>query len=117
MIDNKTVSESWAEAIFVILILVGFFLALLLHSGILSYAVIIMGGFLAGRFFYKRRIAQPIFPFILIIIGFLIGFMLGGSLWANPFAVIILFIAATIGSYILHQKGYLEYFKTAGFIK
>ena len=111
------VSESWAETIFVVLILVGFFIALLLNSALLSYIVITLSGLLAGRFFYKRRTAQPIFPFILVIVGFLFGFMIGGSLQANPIIIAVLFTVTAVASYILHQKGYLEYFKTAGFIR
>ena len=108
--------EHWAETFFIVLVLIGFFIALLINSAVLSYIVIILAGLLAGRFFCKRRVTEPIFPFILIIIGFLLGFMLG-AVRANKTAIVLLFVAATVGSYLLHKKGYLEYFKTAGFIK
>ncbi|MBW2963682.1 hypothetical protein KY306_02820 [Candidatus Woesearchaeota archaeon] len=116
MAYDKIISESWAETFAIVLLLIGFFLALFLNSAVLAYFVIILAGLIAGRFFFQRRIAQPIFPFILIIVGFLLGFLLG-SIWANKTLLIVLFIASTVASYFLHKKGYLEYFKTAGFIK
>ena len=116
MTSGTFIFKNWAETFFIALVLIGFFIALLLDSAALSYLVIIMAGAIAGRFFFRRRVAQPIFPFILIIIGFLIGFMIG-AIRANKFAIIALFIAATVASYYLHKKGYFEYFKTAGFIR
>ncbi len=110
------ISESWAETFAVVLLLIGFFAALFLGSAVLSYLVITLSGLLAGRYFFQRRVAQPIFPFIMIIIGFLLGFMLG-AIWANKVLILFLFVAATFASYFLHKKGYLEYFKTAGFIR
>lgn len=116
MKPDLTISESWAEAFTVVLLLIGFFVALLLNSALLSYLVITLSGLLAGRFFFQRRIAQPIFPFIMIIIGFLLGFLLG-SLWANKIIVMLLFVVSALVSYYLHKMGYLDYFKTAGFIR
>ena len=116
MTSGTFIFKNWAETFFIALVLIGFFIALLLDSAALSYLVIVMAGVIAGRFFFRRRVAQPIFPFVLIIIGFLIGFMIG-AIRANKFAIIILFVGATIASYYLHQQGYLEYFKTAGFIR
>ena len=113
---SKTIYESWAEVFFVVLLIIGLLVSLLLNSAALSYIVIFLCGILAGRYFYLRRIAQPIFPFIIILIGFLLGFLLG-AIHASKLVIIVLFLISTVGSYYLHKKGYLEVFKTAGFIK
>ncbi|MCK4589324.1 MAG: hypothetical protein KAT77_02700 [Nanoarchaeota archaeon] len=116
MTSGTFILKNWAETFFIALVLIGFFIALLINSAALSYIVVVLAGVIAGRFFFKRRIAQPIFPFILIMIGFLLGFMIG-AIRANKFAIVVLFIIGTVGSYYLHKKGYFEYFKTAGFIR
>ena len=105
---GKIVLESWAETFFIILILVGFFVALLINSPILSYMVIILSGLLAGRFFYKRRFSEPIFPFILIIIGFLLGFMLIPRIWsttlpAMPFTFLITIFSLPLALKLWHR--------------
>lgn len=113
---GELIYESWAETFFIVLLLIGFFLALFLNSAVLAYLAITLAGFLAGRFVFRRRISEPIFPFLLIMVGFLLGFMLG-AVWANKFVIFILFIGAAVGSYYLHKEGYIEYFKTALFIR
>ena len=92
--------------------LVGFLVALLMGSALVSYFVIVLAGLLAGRFFYLRRITQPILPFILIIVGFLFGFTLG-AVWASRLLVLVFFLVSSFVSYYLPRQGDLCFFKTS----
>ena len=114
--NGRLILESWAEVAFVILILLGFFISLIIYSPFLNYLVIILSGFLAGRIFYEKKRTQPIFPYLLIMVGFLLGFMLG-AVRASKLAVIVLFLGTALVSYKLHQKGHISFFRSEGFIK
>ena len=113
---DQFVLENWAEVLTAILLLVGFFIALVITSPALNYLIIFLSGLLAGRMLYQKHKIQPIFPFILIIIGFLFGFMLG-AISANKSIVTILFIIAITVSYYAHKRGYIGFFKSESFIK
>ncbi len=108
--------ESWAETLAVVLVLVGFFISLLLKSAGLVYFVVILAGFLAGRVFYIKRYKEPVFPFILMIVGFLFGYVLG-SIWASRFWTTVLFVMGFGVSYFLHLKKILVIFKSEEYIK
>ena len=108
--------EHWAEVLAAILLLIGFFIALIFQSPVIHYITIFLAGVLCGRILYEKHKTQPIFPYILMIIGFLLGFMLG-AITANKFAITLIFLVACAGSYWAHKRGYLEIFKTEGFIR
>lgn len=108
--------ETWAETLAAVLILVGFFVSLLLTNAFLVYAVILLSGFLAGRVFYIKRFKEPVFPFILMIVGFLFGYVLG-SVWASRFWTVVFFVIGFAVSYFLHLKKILVIFKKEEFIK
>ncbi len=108
--------ESWLETLTVVLILVGFVVSLLLASAVLVYLVILLAGFLGGRLFYIKRFKEPIFPFILLILGFLFGYVLG-SFWTSRFWIIVFFIIGFAVSYFLHLRKILVIFKSRDFIK
>ena len=106
-----TVWKSWAEIFFVLLLLIGFFISIAMPNPWISYFVIILAGLLSGRWIYKKKGKQPLFPFFLIIVGFLFGYMLGAYPLArvNVKAIAILFIVSTIIGYYIHKKGYIKY--------
>ena len=108
--------EQWAEVLTVLFIVIGFILALLLRNAPLSYLSIILAGFLAGRIFYIKRYKEPILPFVLIIVGFLLGYLLGG-LWVSKTWVLIFFIVAFAVSYQLHVKKFFVIFKSEKFVR
>lgn len=109
-------AESWAESLALLFVIMGFILSVLLTNPTFSYITVALSGFIAGRIFYIKHYKEPIFPFILAIIGFLLGYLLGGF-WINRVAVLIFFIAATWLSYYLHTKKILVIFKSQGFVK
>lgn len=108
--------EQWAEAFSLLFLAVGFIIAILLQSPFFSYVSVFLAGFVAGRVYYIKKSKEPILPFVLIILGFLVGYLLG-SFWASRF-VTILFFAVGFGiSYYLHMKQILVIFKSEDFIK
>ena len=116
IIKDQTLLEHWAEVLATIILLVGFFIALIIQSPGLHYLVIFLGGLLCGRMLYDKHRTQPIFPFVLIVIGFFLGFMLG-AIAANKLVIMILFLLGLTISYQSHKRGYIGFFKTTGFIK
>ena len=112
----KRFNETWAETSTVVLLLVGFLLSILLFSATLSYLTVILAGLLSGRIFYLKRFKEPIFPFILMILGFLFGYLLGGF-WVSRWVVVIFFAIAFGVSHYLHTKKILVPFDGQGFIR
>ncbi|MBW2978115.1 hypothetical protein KY331_04685 [Candidatus Woesearchaeota archaeon] len=108
MVDIGTVLwKQWAEVFFIILLLIGFLIAVSIKSAAMNYVVIFLGGLMAGRLLYEKKGKQPIFAFFLIIVGFLFGYMLG-SFAVNKKLIVIFFIAGTLASYYIHKKGYIK---------
>ncbi|MEW5896644.1 MAG: hypothetical protein AB1668_03060 [Nanoarchaeota archaeon] len=108
--------EQWAELLSLLFLVVGFILSILLQNPYLSYITVLLGGFLAARGYYVKRYEEPILPFILMILGFLIGYLVG-SFWANRLLVLLFFALGFALSYYLHLKKILVIFKSEGFFK
>jgi len=108
--------ENWAEVLALLFMVVGFVISILLFNNILSYISVVLAGGITGRIYYLKRHAEPIFPFILIISGFLLGYLLGGF-WVNRLVVLILFLVSWWGSYKLHVKKIFVIFKSQRFVK
>lgn len=102
--------KSWAEVFFVVLLLLGFFVSIALPNPWINYFIIFLAGLLSGRWIYKKKGKQPLFPFFLIIVGFLFGYMLGAypSYKVNAKIIAILFIIGVIAGYYIHKKGYIK---------
>jgi len=109
-------AEEWAEAGTLAFMVLGFVLSILLKVPLLSYLSVIIAGFLAGRVYFIKRYTEPIFPIVLIICGFLLGYLLGG-IWASRLWILILFLASWWASYYLHLKKILVIFKSQNFLK
>ena len=97
--------ESWAETFFFILLVLGFVIAIMSPSAVVSYIVIFCCGLMGGRLIYHRR-GKMQFPIFLIIIGFMLGFLIG-ALYGERKVMIILFILGTLLGYYLFEKGVL----------
>jgi hypothetical protein len=102
--------KSWAEVFFVLLLLIGFFVSIALPNPWINYFIIFLAGLLSGRWIYRKKGKQPLFPFFLIIVGFLFGYMLGAypSVRVNGKIIAILFIIGIIIGYYIHKKGYIK---------
>jgi hypothetical protein len=116
LLDKIEWDEQWAETLAIFFLAIGFVIAILLRSAFLTYLAVVVCGSLAARLYYMRRYSEPIFPFILMIVGFLVGYFLG-SFWASRIWVVIFFMIAFWVSYYLHSKEILVIFKKEKFIK
>jgi len=108
--------EEWVEVLSAFFVVLGFILSILLQSPGFSYITIILSGLMAGRVYYTKRYKEPILPSILIIAGFLVGYLIG-SIWISRFWVLVFFLAAFYLSYYLHLKKILVIFKSEDFLK
>ncbi|MBI2665985.1 hypothetical protein HYX13_00070 [Candidatus Woesearchaeota archaeon] len=108
--------EEWAEVFALFFLVVGFIISVLLQSPSLTYLILFLAGGLAGRTYYFKESSQPILPFVLMILGFLLGYMLG-NFWTNRVWGIIVFAFGFWGSLQLHRKEIIGTFKSKLFIK
>jgi len=98
--------SNWAEIVFFILLILGFLFSLAAPSAVLSYLIIFVAGMMAGRLIYYRKESMA-FPYVLIIIGFFIGYLIG-SRYGNWLVLTILFVLGSILSYYLHEQGLVK---------
>ncbi len=108
--------EDWAEILALAFLALGLVLSVLLRNSILSYISIFLAGLVAARNYYLKRYKEPIFPFILMIIGFLVGYMVG-AFWVSRLLALLFFVLGFGVSYYLHLKEILATFKSERFIK
>ena len=98
--------KNWMEFFFFLLMTVGVVIALTAPSAIMSYIIILISGLFAGRLLYERK-NKIQFPYLIIIVGFLIGYLIG-SYYGSRRVVIILFLIGAITSYKLYDKKILK---------
>ena len=98
--------KNWAEIFFFIVMVLGFIIALIAPSAVISYIVIFLSGMIGGRLLYDRR-QKLTFPYYLIMIGFLIGYVIG-TYYGSRKITIVLFVVGILFSYYLCKKGYLR---------
>ncbi len=108
--------EQWAEVLALVFLGIGFILSILLISPFFSYLSVLVAGGLAARFYYLKRYREPILPFILIILGFLVGYLIG-SFWVSRLWITVLFLGGFGGSYYLHLKKIFTIVKVKPYIK
>jgi hypothetical protein len=102
--------KNWAEMFFFAVMILGFIIGLwaTTHSAFIGYVIIFLSGMIGGRLLYDRR-KKLTFPYYLIIIGFLIGYVIG-TYYGSKKVVIILFVLGIFFSYHLRKKGYITDF-------
>ena len=108
--------ENWVETITIACIVLGFILALTLQNAFLSYFIIGIIGFLAGRTYYIKKHKEPIVHIIILILGFLLGYLIA-SFWSCRLLSFIIFISTFYLSYYLHREKIITMFKSENFLK
>lgn len=98
--------KDWMEIFLFVDMIIGLVLALLVPSAALSYILIFVSGFFAGRLIYERKY-KIVFPYIVIISTFLIGYLIGMR-YGNRIVVFLLFLIGSALSYKLFDKGLLK---------
>ncbi|MBI4452540.1 hypothetical protein HY637_03860 [Candidatus Woesearchaeota archaeon] len=101
--------KNWMELFLLIDMIIGLVLALLIPSAFLGYVLIFLSGIFAGRVVYERK-SKIVFPYIVIIATFLIGYLIGMR-YGDYRVVIILFLIGAIVSYKLFDRGVLRDFR------
>jgi len=97
--------RSWVELFFILCLLIGLVVSLSASSALINYVIIILFGVLSGRLLFVRRGLFK-FTYIVIILGFFIGYIFG-SYKGNSIIITILFVLANIVSYYAHKKKYI----------
>ena len=94
--------ENWVEYFALLLIIVGFFLALSTGSAVISYFVMIFSGIIVARSActFGQRFKTPL---VIIVAGFLGGYLLGIQ-YGNRLVAFVLFILGYIFSIYVHKK-------------
>lgn len=98
--------RNWTEVIFFVLLIIGFLFSLAAPSAVLSYLIIFFAGMSGGRLIYSRK-KSMVFPYVLIIIGFLVGYLIGAR-YGDWLVITILFVLGSILSYYLHEQGWIK---------
>ena len=98
--------KNWVELLFLTLMIIGILIALSAPSAIISYIIIFLSGMFAGRLIYERK-NKITFPYLLIIIGFVLGYLLG-VYYGSKRVTIALFILGAVISYRLYDKKILR---------
>lgn len=98
--------EDWVEYGAFILLIIGFILAALAGSAVIQYMIIFLCGLAAGRLWYRQKNHLK-FPWVMILTGFLMGYVLG-SFYGDKKIIVLLFIIGGIVSYYVHDKGYIK---------
>jgi predicted membrane protein len=103
---GMSVWRSWPEWTGLVLLVLGFIVALSISSLWLNITIIFLAGMLVGRVVYKKKGNVPLFPFMLIVIIFMVGYLLGSYTY-NRILILIIFIISTTISYKIHKKRYI----------
>ncbi|MDP2750849.1 MAG: hypothetical protein Q8O89_08520 [Nanoarchaeota archaeon] len=93
---------AWPEVLAFCFLIIGFMLAAIAKSAVISYIIIFFCGMIAGRiwFIYKKEMKVTI---ALMLAGFLIGFLIG-NFYGSTLATIMSFLFGLVLSYNFHHK-------------
>lgn len=94
--------DNWAEFFALVLLIIGFFIAISAGSAVVLYIISFLFGAAFGRWWYKFKKKLKV-PAAIITLGALIGLALG-SFYGSRDMVVILFILGFVGSYHLHDR-------------
>ena len=98
--------STWMEFWFLALMVVGLVLALLAPSAFIGYLIALISGFFTGRLLYERK-HKLSFPYIIIMAGFAIGYVIG-VYYGSRTIVVALFILGAVSSYNMYDKKILK---------
>ena len=98
--------KNWMELLFVFLMVFGIIIALLAPSAVISYFMILVAGLFAGRLIYGAKDKLP-FPYLIIIGGFLMGYIIG-AYYGSRIISVALFVLGAVLSYRSYDKGILK---------
>jgi len=100
----------WPELGALALLVIGFLFAIsVVTSKFMSFIMIFLWGLIFGRMWYKLK-GHFKFPWALIVLGFLVGFILANIVleYSGIFTLVILFFGGMWLSYYTHDKKFLK---------
>lgn len=109
-------AKQWVDVCILFFLIIGFVVAILLTTPSLVYLTALMAGFAAARIYFLKKHTEPILPFVLIILGFLIGYLVG-NFWSSRLLTLLSFSFGFGLSYFLHRKNIIGMFKSELFVK
>ena len=95
-------SKNWMEVWFFIMLAIGLIIAVSAPSAVTGYIIVTLSGTAAGRLVYRRK-DDIQFPYLVIILGFFIGYVVG-SYYGSRLLTAFLFIAGFVLGYKLFEK-------------
>ena len=98
--------KNWMEFFFLVVMVMGLLFALVAPSAVISYSIAFASGIFAGRLIYERK-HKIQFPYIVIMVGFAIGYIIG-AYYGSRWIVVISFVAGAILSYKVYDKKILK---------
>jgi hypothetical protein len=96
-------SSEWGEFFFIILLIIGILLGILAPSAVITYLIGFFSGMMAGRLMYDRKYKGRA-PYVLIILGFVIGFVIIAAVRGYGLMTLLLFIFGSALSYYLFDR-------------
>ena len=112
--------KSGTEVFFLIIMVIGVIISILAPNRPLTYLMILLAGFAAGKIVYSRRYKKEYpkqdmaffvieeFPYIVIILAFLAGYLIG-SYNVSRKVILGLFVFSFFISYYFHYKKIFVY--------
>jgi hypothetical protein len=104
--------KNYMEFFFLVLMVLGIVISLLAQNPFIRLTIIFMAGFFAGKVMYERK-TNIRFPYVVIFIGFLIGFLLG-AYYSSKILIGFFFILGAVVGYKLYEKGLIRDLKFGG---
>jgi hypothetical protein len=96
----------WPEILSFFLLVIGFFIALGAGSAVIAYTLILLGGFMGGRTWFRIKPKMKI-AWSIVLMGYLVGFMLGAR-YGDSLIFLVFYITGICISYYLHDKGIIK---------
>ena len=101
-----TFFSDWAEFFFLVLLFIGLFIGIVSPSAVITYLIGFFSGVMAGRLVFERKNKLKA-PYLLIIIGFIIGYVIG-TFYGDRRITFLLFVFGAVLTYYLLDKGYIK---------
>ena len=98
--------KNWMEFFFVVVMIGGLVIAVIAPSAVISYIIALISGIFGGRIIYERR-NHIQFPYIVIIAGFTVGYVIG-AYYGSRIVVVVLFVIGSFVGYKVYEKKILK---------
>ncbi len=96
----------WAEALTLLMLVVGYFVGTGMRNSLVAIAVSIIAGILFGRFTFAEH-EDHFVPALIVSAGFIIGFAIGNK-FSSDMSLLSLFVVALFVSFYIHREGFLD---------